>query len=517
MAFIVLGALVPLPLILRDYRTGVAMLAAMLPIASMLPSVKGLNPLNFVTAATLVSLFLRDAFSSRRAVRLPGVLWAGLVLPATWAIVVAWPHIPEGVHNYPLLDNAREIYDPWSYVAARYAKPLFYYLSFAMLVANAARDSRRPERFALLLAAAMVLPSLAVFVTVHQYPGTLADVSRDREFMAPRGMHANEFGMLLAAGSGPLLFGAAGAGGRTARWTLRAAFALVTLALVLTFSRGGLTAWLVVVGGYLVQHRRLKTFLVAATVGALALAAAPQSVTERFGAGMHEGAISDVSDVGKDELTAGRVHGWQLLAPEVLDSPWFGRGLGSTQWSQAVEAGRYKANHPHNIYLELLMDVGLVGFAAMAFLHWTLLRRLRALAADASLGPALRGFFAGARWSLLGVLVMAATTAYYMPNSAQFPLWFCFGMAFSVAPSIPRAASALRALNDARGPAATMVAAARDSGRQPQRGGPHEQAPGLAHDVDGAGRGRRLASPPGVRRSADRPAGGRARPCTGQG
>ena len=441
-ALLALVALPPLPLVFKDYRFGVALLAAMLPVASMLPSVKGLNPLNFATAATLASLLLRNGFTGRTAVRLPAMLWIGLAVPATWGILEAWPHIPEAAHNYPSLPDAAAIYDPWAYVAARYAKPLGYFLCFSFLVANAVRDSARPERFVMLLAAALVLPSLAVFVTVHEYPGTLADVSRDREFMAPRGMHANEFGMLLASASGPLLFAAHAARTSRARWTLRGAFWLVTLALLLTFSRGGLTAWLVVVLGYLLQLRRLKTFLVAASLAVVFLALAPESMKDRFSTGLHAGAVSDVTDVSKDDLTAGRFHGWQLLAPEVLDAPWFGRGLGSTQWSQAVAAGRYKANHPHNIYLEVLMDLGLVGFGAMACLHASLLRRLRRLAADPALGEELRAVFAGARWSLLGVLVMAATTAYYMPNSAQFPLWFCFGMAFAFAPgpAAPRGA-----------------------------------------------------------------------------
>ena len=75
---------------------------------------------------------------------------------------------------------------------------------------------------------------------------------------------------------------------------------------------------------------------------------------ERFGAGLRAGALSDTSRAERDALTAGRVHGWTLLAPEVLESPWIGRGLGSTQWSAAVAAGLYRANHPHNIYLEVL-------------------------------------------------------------------------------------------------------------------------------------------------------------------
>jgi O-antigen ligase len=430
LALLALAAMLPLPAILHDYRVGVVLLTLLLPVATMLPPLKGLNPLNFVTLATLASLGLQQGFAARRdTASLPLALWLGLVVPATWGIAVAWPHIHEGVHNYPALPDAAAIYDPAAYAVARWLKPLFYYVAYVYLLANAVRHTAQPERFFPLFAAAIVLPSLAVFYTVATYPGTLMDVSRDREFMAPRGLHANEFGMLLAAACGPLLFLGTAAIPAALRWTSRLAFGLATAALLLTFSRGGLTAWLVVLVGFLLHRRQLKTVAIVAVLAAAAMAAVPDSMKERFGTGLHAGAIADVSDLEKDDLTAGRVHGWQLLAPEVLDSPWFGRGLGSTQWSTAVAAGRYKANHPHNIYLEVLMDLGIVGLAAMAWFHGGNLRRLHRLAGSARATPSARAFFAGARWGLIGVLVMAATTAYYMPNTAQFPIWACLGLA----------------------------------------------------------------------------------------
>ena len=121
---------------------------------------------------------------------------------------------------------------------------------------------------------------------------------------------------------------------------------------------------------------------------------------DRLGTGLRAGALGDTTQVEHDDLTAGRVHGWTLLAPEVLDSPWIGSGLGSTQWSAAVAAGLYRANHPHNIYLELLMDLGLLGFAAVAACYVFFMRRLRTLAAEPALDAELRSFFLGARWAL---------------------------------------------------------------------------------------------------------------------
>jgi O-antigen ligase len=120
-----------------------------------------------------------------------------------------------------------------------------------------------------------------------------------------------------------------------------------------------------------------------------------------------------------------------LLAPEVLESPIYGSGIGSTQWSAAVASRRYVATHPHNIYLEILMDLGIVGLCLMTYLHLTYLRRYKQLASSTKVSAALNDFFAGSRWALLGILAMAATHAFYMPNPAQSFLWYSLGFMFT--------------------------------------------------------------------------------------
>ena len=439
LVLLALSVLLPLPFILRDYRVGVVLLALVLPVMSMLPSVRGLNPVNYLVAATWLG-FLAGRWRlgppgpgrpQAAVVSLPLPLWWGFALPVTMGMAVAWPHIGDGLRNYPTLVDAQRVFHPPAYLIDRFVKPMGYFFSFAFLLANAVRDSRQPERFVALLALSAVAPALAVFWSVAEYPGTLAELARDRDFMAARGRHANEFGLLLALFFGPLLF-VAGGNGR-GRWPALAlaALALVVPALLLTFSRGGLLAALIILVGFLWHHRRVKTLLFSAAAVALLLLAAPAALKERLGTGLNADALSYTHSAHKDVLTAGRVYGWAQLAPEVAKSPWIGRGLGSTQWSDAVAGGRYRATHPHNIYLEVLMDLGLLGLVAMVALHAAYLGRLRRLAGDATLSPVLRSFFLGARWALWGGLAMAATTAYYMPNMAQAPWWFCLGLLFA--------------------------------------------------------------------------------------
>lgn len=432
-AVLALLALLPVPLILKDYRIGVVLLTLALPVASMLPPVRGLNLLNFLTLATLGSFGLQSMFSKSPPVGLPPRMWLCFVLPVSIAMGVAWPFIPEAARNYAASSQALENYEPVRYLLDRFVKPLFYHLSYAFLLANAVHGSRQPQRFVALVAASVLLPAAAVVYTVAAYPGTLADVARDREFLAPRGMHANCFGLLFAMACGPLLFVGVGAATRWLRWLAMAAFGVATVGLLLTFSRGALLAWLIVVSACLLHLRRVRTLLAGVVLIVAALLAAPDALTERFGTGLRADALSDTTDVARDDLTAGRVHGWLLLLPEVARSPLIGRGLGSTQWSQAVAQGQYRATHPHNVYLEILMDMGLIGFAALA---WWIAREFRALrrsAASPALPADLRVYFRGAWVAVLGLLAMAATTSDYMPyNGSHFYLWFSFGMVFGL-------------------------------------------------------------------------------------
>jgi O-antigen ligase len=425
-------AMLPLPLILKDYRIGVVFLTLALPMSSMLPPIRGLNLLNFLTIATLGAFVLQGMFSTTKTVWPPVRLLGCFLLPVTIGMVVAWPHIPEAARNYASSATAAQAYEPATYALNRFLKPLFYYVSYAFLLANAIRGSQRPERFIAVLAASVLLPAMAVAYTVATYPGSLGDVIQDREFLAARGMHANRFGLLFALACGPLLFVSGATTTRWLRWVTLLAFVAATVGLLLSFSRGALLAYLIVVSAYLLHHRRIRTMAAGAVLIGAALLAAPDAVKERFGTGLRADALSDTTDLAKDDLTAGRVHGWLLLLPEVARSPMLGRGLGSTQWSEAVAAGQYRATHPHNIYLEILMDLGMIGFAAMAYWIFRELRSLRRWGRDPGLSADMRGYFQGARYALLGMLAMAATTGDYMPYSgAHTYLWFMFGVLFA--------------------------------------------------------------------------------------
>ncbi|HEV8694819.1 MAG TPA: O-antigen ligase family protein, partial [Lysobacter sp.] len=419
----------PLLMVLADYRIGVVALTIVLPWANspLLPRAQGLNVVTYLVLLSLVSLVVPKLFKRQSIVGLPRpVLWLYL-LPVCIGMVVAWPHIPEGAFNLAGSEIAAS-YTQTEFLKIRFLKPMGWVI-YALLLANAVRDSQRPERWLAAFAASSLLPVAVVFTGVAMFGGDLSALQARRGFLSSFGMHANDFGFLLMTECVPLLFVMAAAKG-VARAAWAAVLALTVTALVLTFSRGAWLGFFVALMVFVVHRRQVRAALILVPLIAIAAAFAPQAVTDRLMTGFGEGRDSLLHSQ-RDELSAGRVASWNLLAPEVLRSPIVGRGIGSTAWSTAVRDRLYQAAHPHNLFLAIVMDLGLVGLLALGVLYLTYLRAFRRLAADEALTPPVRAFFAGAGATVVGILAMGMTNGDFMPSGQQTFYWFSLGMLFA--------------------------------------------------------------------------------------
>ena len=292
--------------------------------------------------------------------------------------------------------------------------------------------SRDPEAFLVptLLSIWMMGAIVIVFVLLSGVGlGRLAQAEA-RETLSALGLHANELGRLYAVAYALLLFTWAEAKGRTRlRLALVASMVLVIVALLLTFSRGAFFGFLVVNLLFLLWRRNLKTLLLVGALAAAALLALPSTVYERIGAGF---------GAGPNAISAGRIDGlWLPLLPEVMNSPLYGNGLGSILWSApmratggAGEAGVLGATHPHNAYLEALLDLGFLGLALLCAYYHHVWKGFRTLGADPALSPALRGFYQGAAAGLAAFLVSGLTDSSLAPKSEQAFLWLAIGMMY---------------------------------------------------------------------------------------
>jgi O-antigen ligase len=86
--------------------------------------------------------------------------------------------------------------------------------------------------------------------------------------------------------------------------------------------------------------------------------------------------------------------------------------------------------HPHNAYLQAQLDLGVVGLVLLCAYFAHVWRGFRALSADASLSPLLRGFYQGAAAGLLSILVSDLTDSSLVPRPEQVYMWLAIGMLY---------------------------------------------------------------------------------------
>jgi O-antigen ligase len=435
-AFILCAALLGCAFILLDFRVGVVLLIVLMPLSrsAMFPhamfGITGLNPVNLLLAGTLGACLLQNLGAGKLRGFVPRpLLWLYLA-PLVAAGALGVRHVEDivpGFYQYGLI----QFHDVAGYLRDMLFKPLLLVV-FALLVAAAAARSARLEA---LLAPAV----LSVWVMAALVLGFVAlagaglgqlSASGARSFLSPLGIHANDLGRLYVSAYALLLFTWAAAGPGALRPLLLASLGLAVIALVLTFSRGALLGFMVVNVLFLAWRRSGKVLLLGALLAAAAPLLVPEAVFERLGTGFGEGA---------NAVSAGRIDGlWLPLLPGVLASPLFGHGLASILWSDVMHLAEARgasvigATHPHNAYLETLLDMGLAGLVLLGAFYLHVWRGLRALGADAALDPLLRGFFQGAAAGLAALLAVAVADSSLAPRAEQVYLWLAIGLMYGV-------------------------------------------------------------------------------------
>ena len=420
--------------ILRDFRVGAVLLIVLMPISTSeffphaMFGITGLNPLNPLLVGTLVSCLISGNFGAGHAPFVPRPLLWLYIIPILIAGAAGSRHfaeIPSALIIYELVDFTSSA----GYLRDLVVKPMFMVV-FALLVAAAVSKAKKPERILVpaLLSVWAMGSMLMLFVLSSGIGLSALGASGARLFLSPLGMHANELGRLYAVAYALLLFTWAESRHSGMRQALAASMGLVVVALVLTFSRGAFLGFAVVNVLFVLWRRNVKTLVVFALVAAVAIFLLPQAVYDRIGEG---------HGAGIDAISAGRVdHIWLPLLPEVLQSPILGHGLGSILWSEPMRRGAGTAilavTHPHNAYLQALLDMGIAGLLLLCAYFAHVWKGFTSLSVDPELSPLLRGFFLGAKAGLASFLIAAFTDSSLAPRPEQVFLWLAIGMMYGL-------------------------------------------------------------------------------------
>jgi O-antigen ligase len=434
-------ALVACVAIMIDYRAGAMLLLLLLPISStaVFPSslmgITGLNPMNLLLVGTLAAYLVRGRLEHAGRFMPSQVLWL-LVVPIALAGLLGTTHFDDILSVF--FDMEVVAYTSWrGYLGVTVVKPLLLVLA-ALLVAAALSKAKKPENFVVALAAGAVALALLVigFVVISDVRLSVLASSRSRGFFSGEiGAHANDFGRIFVTAYALMLFTWWESKQPRTRLALFAVICTLIVGIILTFSRNAFLGFFIVNGLFLLWKFNMKKVGWALLGLAVSALFAPGAIYRRMSRGFDSGSMDDVS--------AGRIEGlWMPLLPETLKSPVWGQGLDSILWADPLAIGAASmAGHPHNAYLQAVLDMGLLGLALLLAFYWHVWKGFRALGSNPYLSSEMRGFFQGACAALIAFAAAGMTGGSLRPQPDNVLLWLTIGIMYGLLARKPASSS----------------------------------------------------------------------------
>ena len=219
-----------------------------------------------------------------------------------------------------------------------------------------------------------------------------------------------------------------------------AAAVLVMFGQALTGGRMGYLSW-IAVGLILSLFRWRKLLLFIPVVLTLVVILLP-GVRERMlmGLGQKQGSIIVQGD--EDEMTSGRTIAWPLVIEAIQKNPITGYGRQAMTitgiQNELAEDFDEPFPHPHNAYLEQLLDNGVIGFLLVISFYLAILGRAFPLLLDRS-DPLCTAIGATVCALVLALLVGAMGGQTFYPREGSVCMWAAIGLMLRVSVERTRA------------------------------------------------------------------------------
>ena len=315
------------------------------------------------------------------------------------------------------------------YLLSHYVKPLFFLFPLP-IVAGYYHERRHVESVleALVLAMSLLSLYLLYLYVFHLSPIQRQDFAEVRNYFGQfLKMHGNNIASYYTT-TFPIVLAFV-----FARRSLFAVGALLLnlVAVALIYSRGAYASVLLATVLFLWLTKRTRWILLGAALGLLALPLLPRTIVARALTGLSGGSVDLAA------LSAGRLELlWTPLINELIASPGkllLGLGRYGITVTDAFRAGRIlPAGHPHNMYLELVIDVGILGAVVIGILFYRLLDY--AASGQERITRAKRGIpgvrawrqddvFVGLVVSVIAYLLSGLTDRTLFPNHNNAYLW----------------------------------------------------------------------------------------------
>lgn len=442
-ALLIFLPVLPLIFTLRDYRVGLVVLVLITTFQNtiFLPSFTGFNIVSYLTVATLASLVFAHSFGRILLAPFPRYIWLLFLLPIGLAAVNGLFHLNEIPISFTHSIRGEIFATPKKYLADVIIKPLLLILVSWML-GTAVLNSKKPERFFWLLVVAPVLPALVVliYLPLKGYDLHFLASPEARYVLSQVGLHTTQYGLLFASALSIQLFLVSETKG-LARLGLLVCMSIVSLALILTFSRLGYFAAFISLMYFLVTQRKASNYLIVAVALLVFSVVFGEAIMQRVSTGLANAlqpGFAATQGMSGEELTAGRIFVWSHLLPEVWRSPIWGTGVNSTVWSDTVRSGLAPVSHSHNIYLGALLDMGVAGLICLLAFYGMVFLQFKSLAGNANLSPVVRAAFKGGIVAFVGFLITSFADNRYITVPEQTYIWLLYGCSLAYIHCAPK-------------------------------------------------------------------------------
>jgi len=208
---------------------------------------------------------------------------------------------------------------------------------------------------------------------------------------------------------------------------------MMMFAQALTGGRAGYLGW--IIGGMVLAFARWKKFLVVLPVMLLMITFLIPSVYQRAMEGISEPqqSVIDSPDESVDTyaMTAGRLEIWPFVIDKILDKPFFGYGSMGMQNSGlstflALEL-KEPFPHPHNAYLRLLFDAGIIGSVPIFYMFFLFLKMSYRLFKSG--GDKVSVSIGGMTLAMIiSQLVAGIGSQNFFPTEGTFGMWAFIGI-----------------------------------------------------------------------------------------
>jgi len=251
------------------------------------------------------------------------------------------------------------------------------------------------------------------------------------------GFHRVNMSAMLAAGSWAIFAALPLAQTRLQRVAVIAGFVMTVFGQALTAGRAGYVTWIAV--GFILCLLRWRKYLLLGPVMVAAVLILAPGVVDRMMEGFRSAPVTfgmEAQRTGPDvyAVTAGRNVAWPLVIEKIKERPIVGWGrlaMVRTGLTARLAAFQEGFSHPHNAYLEMLLDNGLIGFMLVMPFFAVVLWKSVSLFMD-SRDPLFYGIGGISCAFLLALMVAAMGSQTFYPREGWVGLWCVLGLMLRV-------------------------------------------------------------------------------------